>query len=322
MRDSLQSLYARPVPTIEADGWAQHAGQAVIDLLQGKGAWERSALNETLDAFTLGQMATNDMFSLLNKSMLGVGKMALLPVQGGMELLGAGESYRALEDQLINNDIRVENGRLEASREALLKHGSTFDLLSYQITRDVGKAALELGAIGGIAEGAVAAGAGSKLAREATRVLYGLSSAGSTVADVSLEEGTDTLQWLGAGLVSGLVTYGVSRLGVEDKVLGRLLGSGSAETTEAVMQMGATKYIAEYGRRGLKFLTDVLTGAARRIPGRSAGGRHHGAAHRLDHGQADADRRGLCQAGKPSGRRRRACRRHTGRDHIQCGNAA
>lgn len=262
MRDSIAGLYDRPVPAIEADGWLQSASKWITETMMGKGSWERAALNEGLDLQTLGSLATNDMFSLMEKSFAGLRKLAASPVRLIAEGTGNAEAYEYLEDKLFNDTIRQENERLQQSRNVLLKYGTPSDMLQYQIQRDLGKAALELGYIGGVAKWSAGMGSSVRASQELSRIMYGLQSAGSSTADISLDEDVSTLQWMGAGMTSGLVTYAVARLGVEDKVIGKIIQSDNPETIQAVLDMGAKKYVSQYGHKALNFVKTMVTGGA------------------------------------------------------------
>ncbi len=262
MRDAIARLYARPVPEAKADGWLQSAAQTIVDALNGKGTYERSALNEGLDLQTLGTQATNSMFSMAGKSMMGIAKMAGAPVKLGFEAAGNAEAYQKIEDELINDALRLETERLQASAEFLAKYGTGGDLLLYQISRDLGKAVLDLGAASGVTASLAYAGASSRLAKLAGRLVYAGQAAGSSAAEASLLEDVGTLQWLGAGMANGVISYGVMALGVEDRVLGRLANSNNPQTVQQIMNMGAHKYVLQYGKPAFNFIKTVITGAA------------------------------------------------------------
>lgn len=260
MRSSITRLYASPVLSNEADGWLQAVGQFAIDTIRGEGAWQRASFNADMDLQTLNELAVNDMFDLISKTFLGLQKIAAAPIGAAAEAVGLGEAWNALEEKYIDGEIQANNARLEASANHLIKNGSNTDLFAYTMHRDLGKATLELAYIGGVSSGYAQVAGNTRLARELPRLLYGLQSGGATAADLSQRVDLSTPQWLAAAGANGLVTWGVTRFGVEDKVIRRMMGLEQIQSMASLYNLGARKYIALYGRKGLNFLKALALG--------------------------------------------------------------
>lgn len=275
MRKSITRLYASPVPSNEADGWLQSARQTIVEAMGGDD--ERTSLNAGMDLRVLARLGVQDIFDLSELGFLGLQKIIAVPVGAVADAVGAGEAWDALESKYLDSDIQAACARLESSDRLFLKYGNGTDLIAHRTIRAVGKAMLELGNIGGLSSqyastalynrgGAGLTGSAllnqSRLAQEVPRLLYGLQSTGSAAAELSQRLDLGTPQWLAGALANGLVTYGVARLGVDDKIIGRMTGLNSPQTTEAVLNLGMRKYVALYGRKGLKFIQTLAQGFA------------------------------------------------------------